>query len=181
MKKTTFVILLLVSLSLIFSIASFIIIITGNSDNIHVNFNHPTVTQVPTAIPTQTPISNTIAINYTKTSEESIGNNTKTVFNISVKYVSGNSSTLNYSQFILDLYVPRGGFLPVYPNIEYLALTVKPLESGSVEIGKSENTAIFQLSFEFPTYAPNMPNNQPYSSYNLEYSQAPFQIEWSTY
>jgi hypothetical protein len=57
--------------------------------------------------------------------------------------------------------------------------SVVPLENGSVTVQKSDKTAIFQLTFEFPTYGTvYLGYTAHFSSYGLGYSHVPPEIEW---
>lgn len=148
----------LVSLSLVFSIFSFIIIITN------FDFSHIQVFPTPAS-----QLQNVVDVSYNESSREAIvGNNERLVLAVNLTYVQGSTITLNYTQFILDVYVPRGGLAP--PNIGMQIASVNPQDTGSVTVTRSDKTAIFQLTFEFPTYGGNFDSAEVhFSDYQLGY------------
>jgi hypothetical protein len=168
MKTTTKAIIVLVSLSLIFSLTSFVIIITGNAGNIRIFSNHPATSQRP--IPTQTPYPNIMEINYNETYREVIGNNTRIVLTLNATLFHGNGISINYSQFYLNLYVGRLGLnLPVG--------TAYPINDGSFPLGNSNKSYIFQLVFEFSSNNSNGMDIVP-TRYNLDFN-GPASIQWT--
>lgn len=157
------VIFVLVSLSLVFSIFSFIVIIS-NFDFSHVQV--PQILSKPT--PTIHP-QNIVDISYSELSREALaGNDTRLVLSVNLTYVQGDTVTLNYTQFTLTVFVPRGGLAPdVYMDIA----TLGPQELGSATVGKADIITTFQLTFEFPTYGANFDSPAVhFSGYQLEYT-----------
>ena len=174
MKTSMIVLFVLVSLSLVFSIFSFIIIIS-NFDLSHV--------QVPQILSKPTPTSrpqNTVDISYSELSREAIvGNNTRLILSVNLTYVQGDTVTLNYTQFALRVFVPRGGIIPAGEGGMLLALT-NPIENGSATVGKADMATTFQLKFEFPTYGGNFDNPEVhFSGYQLEYTGGQATVQWA--
>jgi hypothetical protein len=163
MKTTTIVLLVLVSLSLVFSLTSLIIVESQNG------FRFSGSTPVRN-VPTTTPIpSNRLSISYNESSKEEIGSSTFVTLTLNATYINGSDITLSDSQFYLGLYVYRMTFrMPQN--------TVSPINNGTFTLGLSHTTQIFELSFEFPTISFNGMDNTG-TRYDLGYS-GPAYVYW---
>ena len=183
-KMNNKVLSIFVVISLILSIGSFLFVILGGTSILPtispqpsptlIPQKTPTITTVPTATnsPTTTPSSSVLAISYSESSREEIGSNSKVTIIVNATYISGNSISIDYSQFYLQLYALR--FVDHMPQG-----TTYPLNSGTLTLGVSHRTQIFQLIFEFSTDSFNGMDNTG-TVYNLEYN-GPASINWATY
>lgn len=186
MQKTTIIIIVLVfvaSLSIGINIG-----LTWNNQTPSSNNPSPTLNSGPQSTPTPityTPIpygtpNPKIRISYDELSRTAIGSNTRLTLTVnayqSVSY--GNLVTLDYSNFTLAVFVPRGGLAP--PTVVSHYITVNAEESGTIAVGSIDETAVFQLTFEFPSKGTNFDGNLlPFSAYQLGYSGNPSFIEWA--
>jgi hypothetical protein len=156
MQKSIIVLYVLVLLSLIFSLATFLILAHSNFFAPANPINSPTpygtsppITNNPTPPitikPTSTPTPTSFTVSYIETNRESVaGDRTKVALTVNIGYRGGNSVTIDYSQFYLQLYAPR-------MTIFMYEGTVAPQNSGSFSIGASHQTASFQLTFSYPS------------------------------
>jgi hypothetical protein len=164
MKPSIVVLYFLVSISLVFSLATFVIVAQD-----HGLFapstpsNTPKVQVTSTPNPTQTPTE--LNISYTQSPKEDLNNGlSKVTYAMSVTYQKGSPITVNYSNFYLQLSAPRMGI--VLP-----AGTVAPQNSGTLTLSSSHPTEVFELMFEFPTTSFNG-MDQATTYYGLYYNGA---------
>ncbi len=133
-----------------------------------------TSTPKPTSPPTE------VAIAYSEQSRTTIGSNTKIVLLVNVTLTDGESASLDFSDFILRVYVPRGG-VPSPAPLEMQYTSAQPKESGSITIESGVSKKVsFPLTFEFPTMGKNFDDNTVhFSSYQLEYKSVIPSIQWT--
>ena len=134
---------------------------------------HPVIiaTQTPTpssspTIPTPTPVSN-IALDYSEVSRETVGSDTRLVLTVNAEYNFGDSVTISFGEFRLNVLTERGGLEP-YPIMMHTD-DAKPLETGDVIVGRTNKEATFQLTFIFPTMQYNINGPAPFTTYQLVY------------
>ena len=136
-------------------------------------------TNTNTPIPYGTPTPK-VMISYNELSRTNVGSNTRLTLSVdayqSITYC--NLMTLDYSNFTLAVFVPRGGLAP--PTIVSNYVTVNALESGTVSVGGIDEASTFLLTFEFPSEGSNFDGNFVlFSAYQLGYSGNPSFIEWA--
>jgi len=124
-------------------IVSSIIYLQLEIENLSPKQNRP---QTPTS--TATVPATSIAVKYLEIKRENVGNNTDVTLTVNATYLGGSEINLNYSQFFLQLTVPRMA-------MQLPQGTTYPLNDGSFILGTNQKTHIFQLSFEFGTYGFN--------------------------
>jgi hypothetical protein len=95
---------------------------------------------------------------------------TKVTLKIDTTYNSGDTITINYSQFYLKLYSWRM-VVPIAGG------TVAPQNSGSFTMGPSHKTQTFQLNFEFDTTTFNG-MDEGKTAYQLGYN-GPAIVQWT--
>jgi hypothetical protein len=165
MNKSMDILIVLVSLSLIFSLISVVILFQNQ-----IGFRFGKTESTPLVNPPTASPSISIEVSFTESSRQEIGNNTKITLTVNVTYLNGNSINITYSQFYLALYAPRmGNQLPIG--------NVYPLENGKFTLGISNKTEIFELLFEFPTMSFNGMDNA-ITGYTLGYKGAA-KIHWA--
>jgi hypothetical protein len=181
-KMNNKVLSIFVVISLILSVASFLFVILGGTSILPIISSQPsptvisqrtpTTTSMPTATnsPTAIPSSSVLEVSYNESSREEIGTNSKVTITVNATYISGNGINIDYSQFYLQLYASR--FIAHIP-----AGTTYSLNNGTLTLGVSHKTQIFQLTFEFSTDSFNGMDNTG-TVYNLEYNGAA-SINWA--
>ena len=166
MKTSMIILFILVSLSLVFSLISFVILVES-----HISFGFGGSEGTPIKnSPTPTPIPpSKLSISYYESNREEIGGSTKVTIHVNATFINGTDVNFDYSQFYLGLYAPR---VP----LDMPAGSVYPLNNGTFELGFSHMTETFQLNFEFSTSSFNGMDNSV-THYKLEYNgSAP--INW---
>ena len=99
---------------------------------------------MPDTSPSNASPNSVIVVSYAEDNRQELSNGkTKVTLTVNAEYKEGADVTLNFSQFYLALYLFR--FLPLYDGASY------PQNNGSITIGASYPTAVFQLIFDFPT------------------------------
>jgi hypothetical protein len=168
MKTTTIILFVMVSLSLVFSLVSFLIVVEN-----HLGFGFSgTGNTQKTNAPSPTPIpSSSVSISYNESSREEISALTKVTLTVNITYVNGADLHLRYSQFYLKLYAQR-----LFLHIP--AGEVYPLNNGTFTLGVSHRTEIFQLVFKFPTISFNNMDDVR-TLYQLAYNGPPY-ISWTS-
>lgn len=131
--------------------------------------NQTPKSQSQTLTPTSTPISN-ITLSYNETSRENIGDDSKITLTVNATFINGSEININFSQFYLQMYVVRGLIDHIPEGTE------NPLNNGTFTLGTSQQTNIFQLTFEFPTYGFNGMDTTT-TQYNLEFNGTA-SIQW---
>jgi hypothetical protein len=128
----------------------------------------PTPTPTPQS-PTPTPTTN-IALDYNQVSINEGNETTIVVLSVDVKYNFGENVTLNYQDFLLNIFRERGG-VPL-GNFSWLLHThdAIPVEIGSVTVGNSNREAYFELTFSFSTMQSGFEGPVKYDSYQLVYN-----------
>ena len=160
-------------------------IIIGLTWNMQASNNSasPTPT-IPETTPTNTPFPDPtpapqVIVSYNEVSRTVIGNNNRLTLSVYAylgAVVGDNKITLDYSNFTLAVFVPRGGLSPPTTVMHYT--TVNAEESDTVTAGGIDETEAFQLTFEFPSNGNNFDGTVPFSDYQLGYSGNPSFIEW---
>jgi hypothetical protein len=160
MKTSMIILFVLITMSLVFSLITLLILV---ENHFVINFGNPLF---PTSTPNPTPKS---LLSYNQTSTEDLPNNyTRIVLSFNLTLIQGNSYSLNYSQFIVSPYVPRGG---VIPNLSMEYLEAFPQEKGTVTVNDNDKTQVFQLTFYFATYGANFNGYVGhYTGYDVKYS-----------
>ena len=150
----------LVSLSLVFSLISLIILWQN-----HIGFSGNPI--LPTSTPTITPLA---LLSYNQASlQDMADDNTTLVLSFNLTLIQGSSRTLNYSQFSVSPYVPRGGVVPAV-TMEYAH--AYPQEKGIVTVDDNNPKRIFQLTFTFPTYGRNFDDYiGHFTGYDIKYNE----------
>ena len=123
----------------------------------------------PTAAPTPTPITN-IALDYNQVSIDEGNETTVVVLGVNVRYNFGEEVTLDYQDFLLNIFRERGG-VPL-GNFSWLLHThdAIPVEVGSVTVGDNNREAYFELTFSFSTMQSGFEGPVKYDSYQLVYN-----------
>jgi hypothetical protein len=181
-KKTTIIIavlLIVTSLSIGINIG-----LTWNQSTDHGSDNSsptPSFTYSPTPYTTQPTITPTstphVNVSYSEVSLVENNDIAKLVLAVNATLVSGSSATLDCSNFSLAVYVPRGGLLPSYIGSKYYTAT--PQETGLKTVNSLDKTALFSLTFEFPTKGENFDDNVlHFSGYELQYSNDMVSIQF---
>ncbi len=168
MKPLTLFLCVIVTLSLAFSIAAFVIV-AQNNGVFQTPANNPTSTPTLTT-PTTTPnisIANDteLTINYTETDKETVGGIRKVNYTITATYQKGKEITINYNDFSLYLYYSKSAYIFPYG-------TSYPKNNGTITLNPQHSTETFQVHFEFSswTYAGVTEVGISHSfSYNLPY------------
>ncbi len=146
----------------------FELIYNGPAD-VKINPMPPQTPNPPQPTPTQPPQTD-LTLSYTETSRVENNGRTKITLTIDVKYISGSTTTIDYSQFYLGLYVGR--------HIYWLGYgTAEPQNSGSFTLGPLHQKQTFQLIFEFPTTHNNGMDGERSTVYQLGYNGAAT-IQW---
>jgi hypothetical protein len=132
----------------------------------------PTPAPTPTATPqppTTTPTTN-IALDYNQVSIDEGNETTIVVLGVNVKYNFGANVTLNFQDFLLNIFRERGG-VPL-GNFSWHLHTYDaiPVEIGSVTVGNSNREAYFELTFSFSTMQDAFEGPVKYDSYQLVYN-----------
>ena len=181
MKSLTAIFAVLIILSLVFSLTA-LLIVTQNNNSLTPNpptptstitpeYTPPTITETPQPTPTPSFKTN-ITLTCTEKNREENNGQTKVTLTIDLTYNSGNTITIDYSEFCLGLYVGRF----IY-NIG--VGTAEPQNSGSFTLGPAHSTHTFQLTFEeFPTETHNGMDGYRSTHYQLEYSGRAV-IQWT--
>lgn len=143
MKTSTVILTVMVTVSLVFSVAAFLVV--ANMSGLFAP-NNPsnTPTPFPTASPTPMPPKSNISIAYTETVRESLNDTTTRVtLTVNAEYLNGSKVSIDYSQFYIDL--------TVFRTVALTKGEVYPVNGGAFTLGASHPTQAFQLNFEFPT------------------------------
>jgi hypothetical protein len=127
---------------------------------------NPTNSPTPQS-PTPTPTSN-INLDYNQVSVDEGTENTTLVLAVKLTYNFGESVTLNYQDFILNIFRQRGGLAP--PDMLLHSSNAKPFETGSVSVSSGNREADFELTFSFQTMQPGFEGPVKFSSYQLVYN-----------
>lgn len=179
MKLSTVILYVTVALSLVFSLTA-LIIVTQNNNTIQApQPTTPTYTTPPIITSTPQPTTNLpktiLTVTYTETSRTENIDKTKVTLTVDVTYKNGDSITIKYSQFYLQLYTSRN----IFP---WGVGTTAPKNSGSFTLGPSHKTQTIQLNFEFDTTCFNGMDYGLKTAYQLEYDgSATVQWEYRAY
>jgi len=184
MKLLKVILVVLVTLSFLFSLTT-LLIVTQNSNILAPNSStipppiaptmppDPPPPSITNPQPTPTPQPKTeLTLTYTETNRVENKDKTKVTLTIDMTYNSGDTVTIDYSEFSLGIYVPR--FL-YFTGVG----TAEPQSSGSFVLGPVHSTHTFQLTFEeFPTEAHNGMDGYGPTRYQLDYT-GPATIQWT--
>jgi hypothetical protein len=175
MKTSIVVLYVMVSLSLALSLTAVILIATDNNSLAPSLGPESTPDSIYTAQPTKTPsptnkltpvptASNVeVTVSYVESSRQEVtSDTTKVTLTVTATIDQGDTITINYSQFRLQLYTTRMIVLVIRG-------TVDPQNSGSVTLSPSKPTQDFQLIFEFPTTSFNG-MDEGYTCYEFQYT-----------
>lgn len=134
----------------------------------HIGFNGNPIS--PTVTPTIIPQA---LLSYNELAREDMPNNqTRPVVSFNLTLIQGSSRTLNYSQFSVSPYVPRGGISPNGAILTMAYSEAFPQERGIVTVDNNNPRQIFQLTFYFPTFGKNFDDNiGHYTGYEIKYNE----------
>jgi hypothetical protein len=163
------------------------------------NANNITSTPTPTAIPTDntnTPTStatstesttntntnytntptpsniqaSNVTLSYLEKSRTEVGNDTRLQLSINATLTSGDSATVDYSNVLLYVWIEGNNGQKGLMNLHHYTC----LESGVTALDSSQKTAVFILTFQFPTQAMGFDGYVvPFSTYTLSYLGQP--------
>ena len=139
--------------------------------------NNDAATPLPTATPTintatssinttDAPTSN-VTFSYHEDSRTEVGNSTRLSLSINASLINGDLVTIDYSKFLLYVWIQDS------EGVNHLMLWhhFNPADVGTVTLDNSNITAIFTLSFEFPTRVMGFDGYlAPFSTYTLSYN-----------
>ena len=116
-------------------------------------------------IPTNT-FTNYVNLSYHEGSRTEIGNNTRLVLVVNATLVSGDSVTVFNSKFFLEVWVQSEDGL--YHLMMWRHFD--PIDSGAVTLDSVDRSAVFLVTFEFPTRVMGLDGYfVSFSSYSLNY------------
>jgi hypothetical protein len=93
--------------------------------------------------PITTPTSN-ISVRSIESNRDVISNNSVVTLTVNATYVNGSDISLSYSQFYLQLFTLR-------ISVQDLDGKTYPINNGTFQLGTTQKTYIFHLTFTFPT------------------------------
>ncbi|MCW3982776.1 MAG: hypothetical protein NWE96_02130 [Candidatus Bathyarchaeota archaeon] len=139
MKPSTTILYTMVTLSLAFSIAAFVIVAQNNgvfapSSPSSTTSPYPTMPSVTTPPITNTPTttspppSSGLTLSYSESNREESNGKTKVTLTVTAEYHNGRGITESYSKFYLQLYAPRTTVY-IYDGTTY------PKNSGTFTVG----------------------------------------------
>jgi len=130
----------------------------------------PAPTPTPTPLtPTPTPTSN-IALDYSQVSINEGAETTTVVLAVKATYNFGESVTLHYQDFLLNIFRPRGG-VPSGADMMLHTADASPAETRSVTLSHDNREANLRLTFSFTTMQSGFEGPIKYSSYQLVYNE----------
>jgi hypothetical protein len=136
---------------------------------------YPVIIAPPTPAPTvspaprPTPTSN-IALSYSEARRETASDDTRIVLSVNAQYNFGDSVTLDFQDFVLQIITnTTQGLAPVV--FEEHSGDARPIETGNITIGNTNIEATFSLTFQFRTMQNTFyGKTKEFSSYEVVYT-----------
>jgi hypothetical protein len=132
-----------------------------NTSTIANSTNTPTPSSVQTA---------NVTLSYHEKDRTEVGNDTRLKLSITANLTSGDSATIDYSNVLLYVWIEGSNGQKGLLNLHHYTC----LESGATTLDFSQKSAVFTLTFQFPTDAMGFDGYVvPFSTYTLSYLGQP--------
>ena len=136
-------------LAVILAVSSLIMIESAYAQSYPVIIATPTPTPYVSSAPRPTPTSN-IALSYGEVSRETVNDDTQVVLAVNAYYNFGDSVTLDFQDFVLNIITNITHGIPPVVFEEHSG-NARPIETGIVTVGSTNRDANFSLTFQFHT------------------------------
>jgi hypothetical protein len=156
------------------------IIIGLTWDKTAINWN--SVSQTPTEHPSlttqPTPSHSIVYLSYNEVSRIKDSKTTQLVLAVNSTLTAGKSVALNFSDFKLDVFVSRSGFI----YLPYRYTSVAPVTKGLANLNADVGVVTFRLTFVFPSQGVNPFDGYltDFCEYKLIYNNTTVDVNWVT-